>query len=196
MTTITPDVITDIATGAIKPIDAFHLFDDLIGEATVLVNRTNNAEQAPSEEYLCAALKTHVLTVIRNVCDELITCNSDRTVNDAFEANPQGGAFAVSQAPDTRFRWYLTAKHDLSDARKKGFFADMWRTWNKFEQDLQRFMAQAKYYKRDAIDGYIHGDPDLGIPRHENYVPAEEFVHVDCLSAKIFEDDAPTDQTD
>ena len=39
-------------------------------EATVLVNRTNNAEGPDSEEYLCAPLKTHVLTVIRNICDD------------------------------------------------------------------------------------------------------------------------------
>lgn len=188
MTTITPDVISDIATGAIKPIDAFHLFDDLIGEATVLVNRTNNAEGPDSEEYLCGALKTHVLTIIRNICDELLTCYSDMAINDALEANPKGGAFTVDQAPDVKFRWYVTAKHDLSDARKKGFFADIWRSWNDFQSEMEKFIAQAKAQKSKAIHDYIEGDFQLGIPGHENYVPAEEIVHVDCLSAKIFDD--------
>ena len=193
MTTITPDVISDIATGAIKPIDAFHLFDDLIGEATVLVNRTNNAEGPDSEEFLCGALKTHVLTIIRNICDELLTCYSDMTINDALEANPKGGAFTVDQAPDVKFRWYVTAKHDLSDGRKTGIFADMWRGWNDLEQEMNEVIAQARSGKRIAVGRYIHGDPDLGIPGHENYVPAEEIVHVDCLSAKIFDDEDESD---
>lgn len=185
MTTITPDVITDIATGVLKPIDALHLFDDLIGEATVLVNRTNNAEGPDSEEYLSASLKTHVLTVIRNLCDELITCYSDKTAYDAMEANPNGGLYTDDQAPDIKFRWYVTSVHDLSDGRKTGFFADMWRTWNKFQIEMEKFVAQAKAMKRDAVDGYIAGDPDFGILGHENYTPAETIIHVDCLCAKI-----------
>lgn len=188
MNSITPDVISDIATGVIKPIDAFHLMDELIGKATVVVNRTNNAEGSDSEEHLCGALKTNVLTIIRNICDELLTVYSDITIHEALDANSKGGLFTVDQAPGVKFRWYLTAHHDLSDGRKKGLFADQWRTWDKFQKEMEKFVAQAKYFKRDAVLGYIEGDPDFGIPGHENYIPAEERIHVDCLSAKIFEE--------
>ena len=188
-TTITPDVISDIATGVIQPIDAFHLIDELIDEATVLVNRSNNAEGPDTEEHLSCSLKTNVLTVIRNICDELLTCYSSGTIHDAIEANPKGGLYTVDQAPDVRFRWYTTAKHDLSDARKKGFFADQWRTWNTLQERLEKSIEFAKDRKREAVKGYIEGDFQLGIPAHENYVPAEEIVRIDCLSAKIFDDD-------
>ena len=189
MTIINPSVITDIATGAIQPIDALHLFDDLIGEATVLVNRTNNAEGPDSEEYLCAPLKTHVLTVIRNICDELLDCYSDKTIYDGIEANPNGGLFTVDQAPDIRFRWYLTAKHDLSDKRKTGYFADLWRGWNDLQTQLEKSVAYAKARKREAVKGYIEGDFSLDIPGHDNYVPAEQHIYIDCLSAKLDTDE-------
>ena len=183
-----PEDITSIAVGFEKTADLKSVLNDVLNDARIPVNFTNNAEGSDSEIPLTPALRIHVCKTLIEACKSIISDNTLAAIQEGIDAGEVGKWFSVLGIDNVRF--VLEVKDVISLKGKRGPEALTWRKAYRLQKQLAKESKSCTAIMYDAFQDFKES--------HPRFTP-ESTINIRCLSVVHLDKDseeAPSVQSD